>query len=831
MKVDYITKSELLLRTVSLGFDRTGREYWLLDEQNRTLVGGFNQTYSQYIDDEPVLLVREPSINTWSYICTSSVHELLDYFSSKYLCERFLYKNISSKIEKFRENILKINLKSKCSQDQWLAGFRSFEFWFSGIQAMVNNSVNPLDTPRRLKLQELGIARCLEFRVGGHYAFLNKIFDVNEGEKGNSTSGASATGTTSGASTAHDSKKKLSRQKLLENVYDCHSTLGWLRQDSYQRIRELSANTIATKILCDPTMYDSYSLYMRKTPFRKKNLHLDEIGSNPRAYIKPLPSAAAINTRQTTTLLQSRGQSREESTKGGGGGSDDDEVSARHSGSASSKSVEQIHIETGQVLRRWPSGTKAASVLGVSRSGISVCCSGVKDEAFGFRWRFCDGLGSIFSHLTHPFVSFPFCLSLCLSLLLLGNLPPIEEVPIKTLLKMKSCYQKTTGTYVGLDEEDTEDETQPLSKPPTTPVRPRSTPTLSVVPKVAPNIHRQVSDVIGSLVPVPYRLLKLKIELLNMLALLPKGLLSWNNPTPSVGPKSEQIEGTQSGETPLTDQVEKGELPSSPPPLSNPSSDDDEDHDEEEKEAVTGMTVERFIKDIQMCDSCLGLFHLIQLLEKALPPIVLFDYPFQLTNNQPLDINATVSHNTTSGLITTSMVAISLYSLDRWIRYEEIPLDFFYEGVDYRPRLIYSPRCILSPTCMKYFHHHGRCDPAISIGDSRYREILPKGMQVPNRAMGSNQGAAAAAMGGMGMGSNQFQKSLPPPGMIYNLQQQQQQQQMPYGANGMRSSSYPPMGNASYPPMYRPPEAEFFSIDSIQPYVPRKDEIKESEWI
>lgn len=364
-QIDYITKSELLARTPSLGFDRTGREYWLLDEQNRTLVGGFNQTYSQYIDDEPVLLVREPSINSWSYICTSSVHELLDYMSSKHMCERFLYKNISSKIDKTRINISKTDLKTKCSQEQWLAGFRSFEFWFSGVQAMINNSANPLDIPRCVKLQELGIARCLEFRLGAHYAFINKIFDpVPEGDN------------------PQDTKKKLSRNKLLEQGYDCHASLGWLRHDSYERIRELSAHTIASKLLCDPTFYELYSVNMRKTQFRKKNLHFGELGSNPRAYIKSA-SSSAINTRQTSNLSSSKSLPRTDF-------SDDDEM-FRHSGSASSKSVEQLHIETGQVLKRWPSGTKAASVLGVSRSGISVCCSGLKEEAFGFRWRFCEG--------------------------------------------------------------------------------------------------------------------------------------------------------------------------------------------------------------------------------------------------------------------------------------------------------------------------------------------------------------------------------------------------------------------------------------------------------
>jgi hypothetical protein len=363
-QIDYVTKSELLTHTPSLGFDRTGREYWLLDEQNRTLVGGFNQTYSQYIDDEPVLLVREPSINTWSYICTSSVHELLDYLSPKHMCERFLFKNISSQIEKIQINISKTDLKTKCSQDPWLAGFRSFEFWFSGVQAMITNSANPLDTPRCLKLQELGIARCMEFRLGTHYAFINKIFDPTpEGD--------------------HNAQKKLSRNKLLEQVYDCHASLGWLRHDSYERVRELSANTIATKLLCDPTLYEFYSMNMRKTQFRKINTHFEELGLNPRAYIKS--ASSTVHTRRSSTLLNSKSHPTDFSDE------EDEEALTHHSGSASSKSVEQLHIETGQVLRRWPSGTKAASVLGVSRSGISICCSGNKGDAFGFRWRFCEG--------------------------------------------------------------------------------------------------------------------------------------------------------------------------------------------------------------------------------------------------------------------------------------------------------------------------------------------------------------------------------------------------------------------------------------------------------
>jgi hypothetical protein len=353
---------------------------------------------------------------------------------------------------------------------------------------------------------------------------------------------------------------------------------------------------------------------------------------------------------------------------------------------------------------------------------------------------------------------------------------------------MKACYQKSTGTYVGLDE-DEEVEEEVLK--PSTVQAPRPPSIQSLLPKSSQNVHRQVPDVVASTVSVPYRLLKLKIELLNLVAILPKGLLTWN----PEDKKKKEMKGDKhdSGDDEKNDSNAKEEK-ENVKEEEQPSTADPETVEPEssESESETEMTTEKFVQDVQICDTYGKLFKLIQLLEGALPLVALFDYPF----HSSLDF--------TNAPLTSAMVATYLYSLDRWIRYEDIPLDFYYESVNYRPRLVYSPRCALSPICLKYFHHTGRCDPAISVGDSRYRELLPKGMLMPN------QGAKQIL-------ANQFQKSLPPAGMMASLQQK-------HGQAGYGS------GNLSMPMMMRP-DPGVFTLDSIQPYVPKKEELKESVWV
>ena len=55
------------------------------------------------------------------------------------------------------------------------------------------------------------------------------------------------------------------------------------------------------------------------------------------------------------------------------------------------KCVEQIDLETGEILRVYPSVTAAANFMGISISHISECCYGKLLTCGGFKWRFYDG--------------------------------------------------------------------------------------------------------------------------------------------------------------------------------------------------------------------------------------------------------------------------------------------------------------------------------------------------------------------------------------------------------------------------------------------------------
>lgn len=55
------------------------------------------------------------------------------------------------------------------------------------------------------------------------------------------------------------------------------------------------------------------------------------------------------------------------------------------------KPLEQLDLETGIVLRRYPSGTDAALLMKASQGGISQCCNGLKTEAYNFKWRWYEG--------------------------------------------------------------------------------------------------------------------------------------------------------------------------------------------------------------------------------------------------------------------------------------------------------------------------------------------------------------------------------------------------------------------------------------------------------
>ena len=95
-----------------------------------------------------------------------------------------------------------------------------------------------------------------------------------------------------------------------------------------------------------------------------------------------VPTTMAPPDQQATGSLFSSSQQSQQSERQGG---------ANPSTSYRVKCVEQIHPATDEVLRVYPSGTAAASFMGVGESGISQCCNGMIYTWKGFKWRFYRG--------------------------------------------------------------------------------------------------------------------------------------------------------------------------------------------------------------------------------------------------------------------------------------------------------------------------------------------------------------------------------------------------------------------------------------------------------
>jgi hypothetical protein len=122
-------------------------------------------------------------------------------------------------------------------------------------------------------------------------------------------------------------------------------------------------------------------------------------------------------------------------------------------------------------------------------------------------------------------------------------------------------------------------------------------------------------------------------------------------------------------------------------------------------------------------------------------------------------------------------VAMRLYTLDRALRYEDLQLNLTMHTVGYRPRTQYTPRCVIAPECSRPLAHSGKCEMNCSLHDSRFQEIVPNAAtNYPSYDQSS-------------------------------------------------SSAYIPQG------MFRMQAAPVLSLDAIQPYIPRPDEITNEAWI
>jgi hypothetical protein len=337
---------------------------------------------------EPVILVKSRHLTLpWAYISFQSIDKLLTYFSNELFCELSLKSHIVKSIYAIRKSFIANFSPLFNEQNKWFISYESTQKWLSTLSVygvsdlnywqMQNPGSNMADAIRQI---ELAMVRCQECRLSINYALINHLSNSVVAIAKDSTSSLARTDTNKDASS-----KKLSKSKIIEDVMDLNPIKGWLRNDIFSRIREISANTLATKLLADSSLLESLISLMNKSLFRPRVSNIATSSSSSF-------SAPVIHYDvEGNASLRDLGNGMEEYIN------------------LTMKPVEQLHIETGEVLRRYSSGREAARAMHVSQSGICLCCNGKKNDAHGFRWRFVLGkytliLTIFIRELSHSFV-------------------------------------------------------------------------------------------------------------------------------------------------------------------------------------------------------------------------------------------------------------------------------------------------------------------------------------------------------------------------------------------------------------------------------------------
>jgi len=437
--------------------------------------------------------------------------------------------------------------------------------------------------------------------------------------------------------------------------------------------------------------------------------------------------------------------------------------------SNATKAIVQMDINTLKPLAWYGSGKEAASSMQVSQSGISLCCSGTKDDCYGFKWRFAS------DREVEPF---PDQLSTeeLLKIRQLSSLStkrmfgapgaPVEkEIPEKRVTrgkvnplpksafagsesdseefnpddddstqrnkkKQKLAQSKAVGLVSGHMNGSGYNPNPQLASVPAgiatnganvagavagavavvggdaTDVKPTTAPAPALAPVVikrGPDHNMHVTaqkrliikdqrareedphaipcDMASSHVLVNYRLIKLKSELLAITAALRPRFLRWHLAS-GIGYDSSLTDSEEDNAKRLRQQRRSKGKPS----------------EVDARVFRRRILHKSFVRMVNEASTPQQLIDLCSSFVQALP----------VNSLQPQIGNKSELHMSTTAT-TSADVALFLYSLDRSMRWENLPIDFMYLGASYKPRTHLSPRCTVSLKCCCILGHSGRC--------------------------------------------------------------------------------------------------------------------------
>ena len=217
-----------------------------------------------------------------------------------------------------------------------------------------------------------------------------------------------------------------------------------------------------------------------------------------------------------------------------------------------------------------------------------------------------------------------------------------------------------------------------------------------------------------------------------------------------------------------------------------------------------------YVEAVQVAVTPEEVMKLIMLLEDLVPSYVLYNYP---RLSLPLYGDS------------ISSIAVRLYALDRYVRYEDLPLIKFNEVLNgsYYPRTKYSPRCILSVNCMKSLCHGGRCNNNME-GFSRYTEVIDGDLMHSN-SDNDNPTSNSNSYNNLSTQSEYatgFPNSMS--GDAFMGQDSANDGMLASGRSGLN----PQCGKVISKPVNVTGD---MSLDDVQPYVPKAEEVTTAEWV
>lgn len=358
IQADTIRVHSRIPRSRCLGYDRFGRQYWLLGVQESAPLVPLGRTLSNLMTTaDPAVLVKEPS-GWWGFHCGRYLDTLINSFSNTIPCEKRLRINMAERLNFARRKLYSTTLRFKQSQHEWLNNIVRGEVAISNYKVPSGS-----EAPKAL---ELLWTRCVEVRGHVHYSELHRIDEFTNGPADQSVRAQRD---------AQLRRQKRLRDHVINSIFDLHPSHGWMFPGPMAHIRALYSCTSATRLMADPTTYRQFQEIMRRSAYRQQQVS---------ATNKVLNHNAEETVHVPVDHMDIEGENVEAEA-------DEEPKAERNVSNRGLRPVEQLHIATCQVLRIHRTGRDAARFLNVSQSGISLCLTGAKSDAYGFKWRYYVG--------------------------------------------------------------------------------------------------------------------------------------------------------------------------------------------------------------------------------------------------------------------------------------------------------------------------------------------------------------------------------------------------------------------------------------------------------